>query len=417
MHEQNRLRRQRWVIFFVLGLIYILVYFYRISLAVVARDISRELQLSPAQLGSLSSILFYSYAAAQIPLGPMIDRLGSRVVISGCGVLTAIGGILFSQAGSMGEAMVARILLGLGTSSVLMASLSLFSHWFTKQEFGKVSGLMVGIGNLGNLAGTAPLALAVTLIGWRNSFLAAGVLQALVTVLVFCVARDRPAASATAAGEAALMAPIGMLDAWREILGNRDFWFLAAVAFSWYGNYLAVQALWGGPYLMEVLKFTRAETGRMLMCTSLGFISGSLMIDSIARKLLHSYKKTLLIGQLALLLLMTSFLGPAESMPPLVLALLFFVLGVAVSSGVMIYPIVRSMFSVRIVGTALTSLNFFVLMGAASAQQVMGVILGSFGKMTPGAPAQAFHAAFQCPIGALAVALSLFVFAKDYWER
>jgi sugar phosphate permease len=416
MHEQNRLRRQRWVIFFVLALIYILVYFYRISLAVVARDISRELQLSPAQLGSLSSILFYSYAAAQIPLGPMIDRLGSRVVISGCGVLTAIGGILFSQAGSMGEAMVARVLLGLGTSSVLMAALSLFSHWFTKQEFGKVSGLMVAIGNLGNLAGTAPLALAVALIGWRNSFLAVGVLQALVTVLVFCVARDRPPASATAAGEAAVIAPIGMLDAWKEILGNRDFWFLAAVAFSWYGNYLAVQALWGGPYLMEVLKFSREETGRMLMCTSLGFISGSLMIDGIARKLLHSYKKTLLIGQLALLLLMTSFLGPAESMPPLVLALLFFVLGVAVSSGVMIYPIVRSMFSVRIVGTALTSLNFFVLMGAASVQQVMGVILGSFGKMTPGAPAQAFHAAFQCPIGALAVALALFVFAKDYWE-
>ena len=38
MPEQSRLRRQRWVIFFVLALIYILVYFYRVSLAVVARE-------------------------------------------------------------------------------------------------------------------------------------------------------------------------------------------------------------------------------------------------------------------------------------------------------------------------------------------------------------------------------------------
>jgi sugar phosphate permease len=417
MPEQSRLRRQRWVIFFVLALIYILVYFYRVSLAVVARDVSRELQLSPAQLGSLSSILFYVYAAAQIPLGPMIDRLGSRAVISGCGVLTAVGGILFSQAGSMGEAMVARVLLGLGTSSVLMATFTIFSHWFTKQEFGRVSGFMVAVGNLGNLGGTAPLALAVTLIGWRNSFLAIGVLQALVTVLVFCVARDRPPVSVAASGEASAVAPVGMMAAWKEIFGNRDFWLLAAVAFSWYGNYLAVQALWGGPYLMEVLKFSREETGRMLMCTSLGFIAGSLVIDTIARKLLHSYKKTLLIGQVLLLILMTSFLGPAELLPPLVLAALFFALGLAVSSGVMIYPIVRSMFSVRIVGTALTSLNFFVLMGAASVQQVMGVILGSFGKMTPGDPARAFHAAFKCPVAALAVAIVLFSFAKDYWER
>ncbi|HBG04361.1 MAG TPA: MFS transporter, partial [Geobacter sp.] len=126
MHEQNRLRRQRWLIFFILALIYILVYFYRVSLAVVAADISRDLNLTPAQLGSLSSILFYVYAAAQIPLGPMIDRLGSRVVISGCGVLTAIGGICFSQAGSMGEAMAARVLIGVGTSAVLMATFTIF---------------------------------------------------------------------------------------------------------------------------------------------------------------------------------------------------------------------------------------------------------------------------------------------------
>jgi sugar phosphate permease len=417
MHEQLRMRRQRWLIFCVLALIYILVYFYRVSLAVVARDVSRELQLSPAQLGSLSSILFYVYAAAQIPLGPMIDRLGGRVVISGCGVLTALGGILFSQAGSLGGAMTARVLLGLGTSSVLMATFTIFSHWFSKQEFGRVSGLMVAVGNLGNLGGTAPLALAVALIGWRNSFLAVGVLQALVTVLVFSVVRDRPPSGAQLPEAGAAVAPIGMLAAWKQIFGNRDFWLLAAVAFSWYGSYLAVQGLWGGPYLMEVLKFSREETGRMLMYTALGFISGGLVIDSIARKLLQSYKKTLLAGQLVLLLLMSSFLGWAESLPQPLLALLFFALGLAVSSGVMIYPIVRSMFSVRIVGTALTSVNFFVLMGAASMQQIMGMILGSFGKLTPGAPAQAFHAAFQCPVAAQAIALALFFFARDYWEK
>ena len=61
---------------------------------------------------------------------------------------------------------------------------------------------------------------------------------------------------------------------------HRDFWLLAGLAFAWYGCYLAVQGLWGGPYLMEVLKLTREETGRMLMFTSIGFICGSLVIDS-----------------------------------------------------------------------------------------------------------------------------------------
>lgn len=413
----QRQRRQRWLIFFILALIYILVYFYRVSLAVVAKDVSRDLNLTPAQLGSLASILFYVYAAAQIPLGPMIDRLGSRLVISGCGVLTAVGGILFSQAGNMGQALAARVLIGIGTASVLMATFSLFSHWFTRQEFGRVSGLMVAVGNMGNLAGTAPLALAVAWIGWRNSFLAIGVLQALATVLVFLLVRDRPPAAQGSEESEPAPVKMGMLEAWKQITTNRDFWLLAGLAFAWYGCYLAVQGLWGGPYLMEVLKLSREETGRMLMWTSIGFICGSLVIDTIARKVVHSYKKTFLGGQILLLLLMTGFQGPLDHLPALLLGVFFFCLGLAVSSGVMIYPINRSMFPVSIVGTALTSINLFVLLGAASVQQVMGVIIDAVGKTTPEATAQAFHSAFLFPVGVQAMAAALFFFARDYWEK
>lgn len=417
MPEHSRKRRQRWIIFSVLALMYILVYFYRVSLAVVAGDISRELRLTPRQLGTLSGILFYVYALAQLPLGPMIDRLGSRLVISGCGVLTAIGGILFSHADSLAVAMAARMLIGVGTASVLMATFTIFSHWFTKQEFGRVSGFMVAVGNLGNLSATAPLALAVAAFGWRNSFLAIGVVQALVTVLVFGMVRDRPPAVDGGEGEQSGARPAGMFAAWREIFGNANFWLLGVISFFWYGNYLALQGLWGGPYLMEVLHLSRAATGQMLMFTSLGFISGSMVTDTIARKLLRSYKKTLVAGQMMLLALMSGFLGVAELLPHPLLAAGFFAIGLAVSSGVMIYPIIRSMFRVEIVGTALTSLNFFVLMGAAVTQQVMGVIVGSFGRGATGALPRAYHAAFAFPVAGLAIAIVIYLFARDYSDK
>jgi sugar phosphate permease len=408
--------RQRWTIFTALALMYILVYFYRVSLAVVAGDISRDLKLTPQQLGSLAGVLFYVYAVAQIPLGPMIDRLGSRLVISGSGVLTALGGILFSQADNLATAMAARILIGIGTASVLMATFTVFSHWFSKQEFGRVSGLMVAVGNLGNLFATAPLALAVAAIGWRNSFLTIGIAQVLVTVLVFGLVRDKPPVQAIAELSPETVKS-GMMAAWGEIFGNRDFWLLGVIAFAWYGNYLALQGLWGGPYLMEVLHLSREATGRTLMYTSLGFIAGSTLTDTIARRFFHSYKKTLLAGQLALLLLMTGFLGWAELLPQPLLMIVFFAIGLAVSSGVMIYPIIRAMFPVRIVGTALTSLNFFVLMGAASTQQIMGVIIGAQKHTSPGADAGAYHSAFLLPVVCLAAAIVLFLPAHDYTER
>jgi sugar phosphate permease len=413
--SQHSYNRKRWTIFGVLALMYILVYFYRVSLAVVAGDVSRELRLTPQQLGSLAGVLFYVYAVAQIPLGPMIDRLGSRLVISGSGVLTAAGGIIFSQAHSLAGAMFGRVLIGIGTASVLMATMTIFSHWFSKQEFGRVSGFMVAVGNLGNLAGTAPLALAVVAIGWRSAFLVVGILQVLVTLLVYAMVRDRPPRQADDESGAHLQTDL--LSAWGQIFGSRDFWLLGGIAFAWYGNYLALQGLWGGPYLMEVLHCSRAATGRMLMFTSLGFIGGSMVSDTIARRFFKSYKRTLLAGQLLLLLFMSAFLGWAELLPQPLLMALFFAIGLAVSSGVMIYPIIRSMFPVRIVGTALTSLNFFVLMGAASAQQLMGLIIGSFGRTAAGSPPLAFHSAFLLPIVCLVCAIVLFLFAKDYTER
>jgi sugar phosphate permease len=415
MSDRHLVRRRR-LIFTVLALMYILVYFYRISLAVVAGDISRDLRLSPQQLGALSSVLFYVYAVAQIPLGPMIDRLGGRMVISAFGVLTSIGGILFSQADSLALAMAGRMLIGVGTASVLMATLTIFSHWFPKQHFGRVSSFMVAIGNLGNLSATAPLALAVAAIGWRSSFLVIGMIQVLATLLVFGLVRDRPAGSPSGPeeDERKLVEPVGMLAAWKEIFGNRDFRLLGVISFAWYGNYLALQGLWGGPYLMQVLHLSRQATGHMLMFTSLGFIVGSLLNDSIARCFFKSYKKTLLAGQILLFILMSVFLLLADALPHSLLAVLFFVIGLAVSSGVMIYPIIRSMFPLRIVGTALTSLNYCVLLGAAVTQQIMGVIIGSYGGIAAGAPPQAFRAAFSFPVIGLAVAIVMFLFARDY---
>jgi hypothetical protein len=72
------------------------------------------------------------------------------------------------------------------------------------------------------------------------------------------------------------------------------------------------------------------------------------------------------------------------------------------------------MFPARVVGTALTSINFFVLMGAAVTQQVMGFIMGSFAGGARQISPQAFHAAFLFPVIGLACAIALYSRARDY---
>jgi len=409
----KHLSRRRWSLFAVLSLIYMLVYFYRVSLAVIAGDVSHDLQLTPEELGTLAGILFYVYAFAQLPLGPLIDRFGGRLVISGCGLLTTAGGLLFSQAQSYGSAMAARMLIGVGTAAVLMATFAIFSRWYSRQEFGRASSLMIAFGNLGNLCGTAPLALGVTAIGWRYSFLLIAGLQGIATLLIFILVRDRPPLP-SAASENKSGSKVGIIAAWRMIFSSGSFWLLGLLCFFWYGNYLAVQGLWGGPYLRELMGLSREKTGQMLMYVSIGFVCGSYFSDACVRRFFAGSQKWMLIVGSALLAgLMTAFLGWGELLPPGLLAVTLFLLGMAVSSGVLIYPIIRASFPVSIVGTALTSLNFFVLLGAAVTQQAMGMIIGAQTPFGGTPPATAYHSAFLLPIVGLVVAIGLYAFAHD----
>src|SRR5205085_78593 len=104
-----------------LGSIYIVSQFLRNSIGVIAPNLAAELSLSPIEIGVLSSIYFFVFAATQLPLGVALDRFGPRKCLLICIFLTSIGCIAFAWAQSAGQLVASRALLGFATSSFLMA--------------------------------------------------------------------------------------------------------------------------------------------------------------------------------------------------------------------------------------------------------------------------------------------------------
>ena len=269
---------QRWKIFTVLSIMFLIGFFYRVSMAVAGHDVTVDLGLDAVQLGILAGIFFYVFAFTQIPLGPLLDRYSARMVVTIFGLATTMGAFTFALAPGYRVALIGRLLLGMGTASVLMGSLKIFTNWFFPQEFPSVSGFMVAAGNLGNMSATAPLAMAVTHFGWRATFLATAVMQAGITLAVYLVVRDYPSKLASAPAEDRGGASFGILHAWRTILATPAFWFVSLIAFFWYANYMVLLALWGGPYLREAVGLSPALAGNTLLCTSVGLILGSLLL-------------------------------------------------------------------------------------------------------------------------------------------
>src|SRR5262249_36618738 len=78
--------------------IYIVSQFLRNSIGVIAPNLAADLDLSPAEIGLLSSIFFLTFAAVQIPLGMALDRFGPRICLVVGAAVTVIGAVVFACA-------------------------------------------------------------------------------------------------------------------------------------------------------------------------------------------------------------------------------------------------------------------------------------------------------------------------------
>ena len=170
--------------------IYIVSQFLRNSIGVIAPNLADDLGLSPAEIGILSSTFFFTFAAIQIPLGMALDRFGPRLCLVVGAAITVLGAVVFAAAASPDVLILGRALLGLGTAGSLVASLAVYAQRFPPDRFATLTGLQVGIGTIGTLIATAPLAFSTATIGWRGSFLAVGAFTLVVGLLIAVVVKD-----------------------------------------------------------------------------------------------------------------------------------------------------------------------------------------------------------------------------------
>lgn len=122
--------RNLFLIFSLLSALYLLSQFYRVSNAVIASDLIKDLKLNAETLGILGGAFFYSFALLQIPMGPLLDRIGPRIVVSSSVLLGALGAFLFAVGGSFATVLMGRILIGVGMASVLVGSMKVFVLYF-----------------------------------------------------------------------------------------------------------------------------------------------------------------------------------------------------------------------------------------------------------------------------------------------
>ncbi len=399
-----------FLIFTLLSALYTLSMFYRVSNAVIAPNLIRDLGLDAGTFGILGGAFFYSFALLQIPMGPMFDRIGPRIVVTFSTFTGATGAFLFAFGNSYPAALLGRILIGAGMASVLMGSLKVFTLQFPPEKFATLMGTLISVGTLGNILATSPLAYLTSTIGWRTTFMIAGGATAVLGFLTLLILPPHPRPLPT--GERERVREMEILQSFRLILGSLAFWQIAAVAFFRFGISMGLQGLWLGPYLMDVKGYSPVQTGNLLIFSAIGLIVGGPISGRISDRTFHSGKGVTLLGLSLYALSLLPLVGIFEIQRPLWYGLIFFFNGFFNAFGMVIFSHAIKLFPFTISGTVMTWVNFFTIGGAAILMPALGKIIESFSRIGHSYPAEAYHLSFLICFFGMATSLIFYAFSK-----
>ncbi len=355
---------------------YYLSYLLRNVNAVIAPELTRELAVSAAELGLLTSAYLLAFGAFQLPLGLLLDRYGPRRVEAGLLLVAALGSAAFAMGSNLPELAGARALIGLGVSACLMASFKAFSLWFPLERQASLNAAVMAAGGLGALTATTPIGWALPLLGWRGIFLGLAVLAVLVAAAIFATPERRVEGSNETPGE--------QLRALGDILRSRVFWRFAPQTAAIVGGFMAMQGLWAVPWLMEVNGQTRESAAFHLLLTSgamlTGFLAIALLVVPLRRRGIEpeTILKAGMGAGVLVSLLVVADAGATHA--------LWFALGLVFSVGNLAYALLSAHFPMRLSGRVNTALNLAAFIGAFGLQWGFGALLDAL--RTNGVPAR-----------------------------
>jgi len=333
--------------------------------AIIAPELTRELGVSAADLGLLTSTYLFAFGIFQLPLGILLDRYGPRRVEGGLLVIAAVGSAFFTIGGSMPELAFARALIGLGVSACLMASFKAFSVWFPAERQHSLNAAVMVAGSLGALSVTTPVSIVIPVFGWRGVFFILTTIALAAAAGIFSVPEKPSSVSGETLGQ--------QLKDLGSIVRSRAFCCYAPLATTFIGGFMALQGLWAVPWLMQVGGHTRDAAAFHLFLTTVAMICGFLCVAMFIVPLrfrgIHP-DSVLNAGLFAGLVSMLGVLLGVSSSHAL-----WFVLGLAFSICNLAYASLSSHFPSALAGRVNTALNTGTISGAFVIQWGYGLMI------------------------------------------
>ncbi len=281
----------RWVICALLFFATTVNYLDRQVLGILAKPLQKELDWSESQYGWIATAFTGAYAAGQLVVGGLMDRLGTRIGFSLAVICWSIAAMGHSLARSAIGFGIARVALGVSESANFPAAIKTVAEWFPKMERALATGIFNSGSNVGAIVAPLVVPWIATRYGWQWAFLitgATGFVWLVAWLAIYRKPEEHP--SVTRAELAYIRSdPIERAIAipWADLLRHRQTWAFAAGKFFtdpiwWFFLF------WLPKFLNETYGITLTEIGPPLvviyLAADVGSIGGGYISSTLIRR-------------------------------------------------------------------------------------------------------------------------------------
>lgn len=175
--------RTRFSVLTLLFVVTAINYMDRANLSVAGSHIQGEFALSATQLGLLFSMFTWFYAMSQIPVGYLLDRIGSRWLYGSAIVLWSVFTLLMGLAShhffttataSFMMLLACRALVGIAEAPSFPSNTKIIATWFPDHERARATATYSSAQYIGLALLTPALSFIVSRWGWEMSFYISG---------------------------------------------------------------------------------------------------------------------------------------------------------------------------------------------------------------------------------------------------
>ena len=381
-----------------LAICYVLSHFYRAFLAVLSPVLSSELGMSPDEMSTALGAWFVTFAACQLLIGVLLDRIGPKLT---CAIMFALGGagggLLFAAATSGTMVLIAMILLGAGCSPILMGSLYIFKLNYDARKFATLMSVFIAVGLLGNVLGSSPLAFAMDSIGWRGTLVGLSALTLVLCVLILLTVKDPDKVPVPEGGG-------GYLD----ILKLRELWWILPLVFFNYALSGGLRGIWAGPYLDIIHQMDATGIGFVTFWMAIAMAVSSFLYGP-ADRIFNSRKWVVVPGSLISLAAIAWWaLNPSISASGATVVLI--TIGMfSMSYGVLMAHATANIPN-HMAGRGVTLVNLFNMGGVGLMQWVTGAV---YKGSDVAIPLVAFQNVFWVYVVGFGGAVVIYLFSRD----